>query len=225
MATWTWVLIAVGIVVVVGLFAVALFSQRRTARLRRNFGPEYDREVQAREGRRRAEAELRGREKQRARIEIKPLPAQTRVRFVAEWRDLQERFVDQPSNAVVAADGLVTRLMGARGYPTDGFQAQATLISVDYPDVVDNYRHAHGVYDRAGSQQADTEDLRGAFLHYRLLFDRLVQVAATDDATEERVGGDGPQAWPARHAANESVPSESIPPPGHPGYAHDGSGR
>ena len=224
MTAWTWVLIAVGIVVVVALLATALFSQRRTARLRRNFGPEYDREVQAREGRRRAEAELRGREKQRARYEIKPLPAQTRVRFVAEWRDLQERFVDQPSNAVVAADGLVTRLMGARGYPTDGFPAQATLISVDHPDVVDNYRHAHGVYDRAGSQQADTEDLRGAFLHYRLLFDRLIQLAATDDATEEavddRAGGDRRQSWPPRPAADPTGPQADYP-----GYAHNGGAR
>ena len=177
MAAWMWVLIAVGIVMVVGLAAAAAL-QRRTVRLRRNFGPEYERAMEEREGRRRAEAELRGREKQRARFEVTPLSEQARARFVAEWRGVQERFVDQPSHAVLAADSLVSRVMGARGYPIDGFDDQARLISVDHPDIVDDYRHAHGVHDRARSARTTTEDLRGAFLHYRLLFDQMVQGTA-----------------------------------------------
>jgi hypothetical protein len=70
--------------------------------------------VEAREGRRAAEADLREREKQHDLLDIKPLPEGMRARFAEEWRDAQARFVDQPSGAVVAADELVYKVMGAR---------------------------------------------------------------------------------------------------------------
>jgi transposase InsO family protein len=148
MATWVWILIVIAAVVVVAVVAMAA-RQRRTTALRHRFGPEYDRAVEAREGRRLAEADLRDREKQRARLDIRPLPEDTRVRFAKEWREVQERFVDQPSDAVVAADRLVYSVMEARGYPMGDFDAQADLVSVDHPDVVENYRFAHGIRERA----------------------------------------------------------------------------
>ena len=181
MATWVWVLIAVAAVVVVGLTAMAV-RQRRTTALRQRFGPEYDRAVEAREGRQAAEADLRDREKARARLDIKPLPEDMRVRFAQEWRDLQERFVDQPSDAVVGADRLVYRVMEARGYPMGDFDAQADLVSVDHPEVVENYRFAHGIHERAQARQTSTEDLREALLRYRSLFDELLR--ADDDRTD-----------------------------------------
>jgi hypothetical protein len=174
MATWVWILIIVAAVVVVAVIAMAA-RQRRTTALRQRFGPEYDRAVEAREGRRPAEADLRSREKQRAELDIRPLPEDTRVRFAEEWRDVQERFVDQPSDAVVAADRLVYSVMEARGYPMGDFDAQAGLVSVDHPDVVENYRIAHGIHERAQAQQAGTEDLREALLRYRSLFDELLE--------------------------------------------------
>ena len=170
MATWVWILIIIAAVVVVAVIAMAA-RQRRTTALRQRFGPEYDRAVEAREGRRPAEADLRDREKQRAQLDIRPLPEDTRVRFAAEWRDVQERFVDQPSDAVVDADRLVYSVMEARGYPMGDFDAQADLVSVDHPDVVENYRFAHGIHERAQAQQVSTEDLREALLRYRSLFD------------------------------------------------------
>jgi hypothetical protein len=174
MATWVWILIIVVAVVVVAVIAMAA-RQRRTTALRQRFGPEYDRTVEAREDRRLAEADLRNREKQRAELDIRPLPEDTRVRFAEEWRDVQERFVDQPSDAVVAADRLVYSVMEARGYPMGDFDAQAGLVSVDHPDVVENYRIAHGIHARAQAEQADTEDLREAMLRYRSLFDELLE--------------------------------------------------
>jgi hypothetical protein len=178
MATWAWILIAV-VVIVAALLAATAMRQRRTVMLRRRFGPEYERTVQERDDRRAAESDLRDRQKQRDRLDIRPLAEPARARFAAEWRELQERFVDQPSNAVLAADGLVYRVMSERGYPMDNFEAQAKLISVDHPSVVENYRFAHAVCERAQSQQASTEDLRAALLHYRSLFDDLLQ---SDDA-------------------------------------------
>lgn len=188
MAAWVWILIVVAVVVVVAVFAVAA-RQRRTTALRQRFGPEYDRAVQAQEGRRSAEAELRDREKQRAQLDIRPLPEDVRVRFAEEWREVQERFVDQPSDAVVAADRLVHSVMDARGYPMGDFDAQASLVSVDHPDVVENYRVAHAICERAQQQQASTEDLREALLRYRSLFGELLKA---DDGQAAVTAGRGP---------------------------------
>ena len=174
MATWVWILIVIAVVVVVAFIAMAA-RQRRTTALRQRFGPEYDRTVEAREDRRIAEADLRQREKQRARLDIRPLPEDMRARFGQEWQNVQERFVDQPSEAVVAADRLVYSVMEARGYPMGDFDAQADLVSVDHPEVVENYRFAHGIHERARERQASTEDLREALLRYRSLFGELLR--------------------------------------------------
>jgi hypothetical protein len=182
MPSWGWILIVIVIVVVVALIAMSMMRRRRTTMLRDRFGPEYDRTVQQSEGQRAAEADLLERQKERDRLEIRPLAEPTRARFTYEWNELQERFVDQPSNAVLAADGLVYRVMTARGYPMDNFDAQAKLISVDHPGVVENYRFAHAVYERAHAGSANTEELREAFLHYRSLFDDLLE---TDDVATQ----------------------------------------
>ena len=178
MAIWAWILIAIAAVAVVAFVAMAA-RQRRTTALRQRFGPEYDRAVEGRQDRRAAEADLRERERQRARLDIRPLPDGMRARFARDWQELQERFVDQPSEAVTAADRLVYQVMEACGYPMGDFEAQADLVSVDHPEVVENYRFAHGVRERAQTRQASTEDLREALLRYRSLFDELL--GAHDD--------------------------------------------
>jgi FtsZ-interacting cell division protein ZipA len=207
MATWAWILIVVAIVVVVALLAAMMMRQRRTTMLRQQFGPEYDRTMQERDDRGAAEADLRDRQRQRARLDIVPLAEPTRARFATEWREVQQRFVDQPSKAVVAADGLVYRVMAERGYPMEDFEAQAKLISVDHPTVVENYRFAHGVCDRAQTQQATTEDLRGALLRYRSLFDDLLQSddidghSPTDDRVAHAADSGEDQAQPPQRGA------------------------
>lgn len=202
MATWVWILIFIAAVVVVALVAMAL-RQRRTTALRQRFGPEYDRAVEAREGRGAAEADLRDREKQRAQLDIRPLPEGARVRFAQEWRDVQERFVDQPSEAVVAADRLVYGVMEARGYPMGDFDAQASLVSVDHPHVVENYRFAHGIRERAQAQQANTEDLREALLRYRSLFDELLRA---EDGQASATASRGPASAVDQAGADPSDP-------------------
>jgi hypothetical protein len=179
MATWAWIVIALAIVAVIALVVAIAMRQRRTTILRQRFGPEYDRAVHDRDGRRAAEADLLERQHQREQLDITPLSETERARFAAEWRQLQERFVDQPSHTVVAADDLVRRVMGARGYPMDNFEAQANLISVDHASIVENYRFAHSVCERATSQEISTEDLRAALLHYRSLFDDLLDAEQT----------------------------------------------
>jgi hypothetical protein len=195
---WIWVVIAIVVVVVVALVAVGA-RRRRTAMLRGHFGPEYDRAVENSEDQRAAEANLREREKQRAQFDLKPLPEATRLGFASEWRDLQERFVDQPAQATGAADTLITRVMEARGYPMKDFDAQAELVSVDHPDTVENYRYAHAVQQRAEMHQASTEDLREALLRYRSLFDELLRPEGNGAA-----GADG-QAQPAGYDSRQRV--------------------
>jgi hypothetical protein len=206
MATWVWILIVIAAVVIIAALAMAA-RQRRTTALRQRFGPEYDRAMQESQGRRPAEAELRDREKQRAQLDIRPLPENMRARFAEEWREVQERFVDQPSDAVVAADRLVHSVMEARGYPMGDFDAQADLVSVDHPEVVENYRVAHGIHQRAQQQQASTEDLREALLRYRSLFDELLQPG---DGQAPVTAGRGPGNIAGQRGADRGAPGPNA---------------
>jgi hypothetical protein len=177
METWEWIVIAVVALIVIGVVAWAV-SQRRTTRLRRQFGGEYDRTVERAENRRQAEVDLRDRTRQRNRLEIRPLSPAARDRYVTTWQSIQQRFVDQPVQAVADADALLTTVMSERGYPDD-FEQHVDLVSVDHPTVVENYRMAHAVRDRAFDGETTTEDLREALVHYRSLFEELLE---TDDA-------------------------------------------
>ena len=65
--------------------------------------------------------------------------------------------------------------MHERGYPVEeDFERRAADVSVDHPSVVENYRAAHGISVRAARNEADTEDLRQALVHFRALFEELL---------------------------------------------------
>jgi hypothetical protein len=217
MSTWLWILIIVVVVIIVAAAVAAMMRQRRTAMLRQRFGPEYDRAVGESENQRAAEAELRARERQRSRLDIRPLPEAARVRFAEQWRLVQERFVDQPAEASGEADVLVSRVMAERGYPMGDFAAQADLISVDHPDVVENYRIAHAIQERAAANQASTEDLRVALLRYRSLFEELLRpepgTAAedgTDAAAAQRAADTRPDAAGTAPEGSTTAPADDV---------------
>jgi hypothetical protein len=170
------------IVVVIALVVVLAFMvmrRQRTASLRRRFGPEYDRTLRE-HGPSRAEAVLLQREKRVEKLQLRPLTADERERFVTEWRTVQSQFVDDPNGAVTDADELVTRLMQARGYPMSDFEQRTADISVDHPRVVDNYRAAHEIALRHRRGEATTEDMRNALIYYRSLFDELLQTQSIE---------------------------------------------
>ena len=175
MQTWAWILIVIAVVV---LAAVAVFGwvQARRRGLRETFGPEYDRAVTEAPSRREAEAELDARRKRRDELNIRPLSPSAAGRYAHEWESVQVRFVDDPVGATRDADRLIDRVMADRGYPVEDFDAQADLVSVDHPDVVENYRAAHATHRAYGRGDASTEDLRQAMVHYRSLFEDLVRV-------------------------------------------------
>jgi hypothetical protein len=174
MDTWVWIVIVVAVLVVLALIAMSVMRKRRSTQLREGFGPEYDRTVEESGSRRRAEAELAEREKRREQLDIRPLTQAARDRYMDRWRDTQARFVDDPGSAVGDADTLVQEVMRERGYPTEDFEQRAADISVDHPQVVENYRAAHGTSLAHERGEASTEDLRQSLVHYRLLFEELL---------------------------------------------------
>jgi hypothetical protein len=169
MPGWGWALVAVGVIIVVALVVWQGMKAKRTRTLQQRFGPEYDRTIERADGRREAEADLAERARRRDELDIRPLPTASRDRYVEEWQRVQARFVDDPSGAVQEADTLIQSVMRERGYPVDDFEQRAADISVDHPQVVENYRHGHRL------ASGDTEEQRQAMVHYRALFDELVE--------------------------------------------------
>ena len=168
--------IVVGIIVIAALIVGAfLWSRRaRSAHLRDAFGPEYDRAVEARGDRAKAEADLAERESRVKKLDIRPLRAAERSEFTDRWNDVQARFVDDPARAVAFADALIGDVMKARGYPVSDSTSARGDISVDHPVVVEHYHKAHDIAVRDERGEASTEDLRQAMIHFRALFDDLV---------------------------------------------------
>jgi hypothetical protein len=182
----TGLLIAI-LVVLILLALLAIFAgrQRRSRKLQDTFGPEYDRTVEEAGDRRAAETELQERTERRAGFDIVPLEPEARARYIEAWRNTQAQFVDEPVEATREADRLITSVMRDRGYPVDDFEQRAADISVDHPQVVDDYRAAHAIAAANDRSEASTEDLRQALVHYRSLFEELLEDRHPDRSTTE----------------------------------------
>lgn len=182
MDTWIWVVLVIVALVAVALVVAAASRRRRTERLREGFGPEYDRAVDTAGDRGEAERELRERQERHEELDITPLSDGARTRYSEEWRAVQERFVDEPEHAVREADRLVQRVMAERGYPVeDDFERRAADVSVDHPDVVENFREGHRLVARHEAGEGDTESLRQAMVHFRSLFEELLEGGRTHE--------------------------------------------
>jgi hypothetical protein len=173
MSTGTIVVIIVAILVVAAIVAGIVYDTRRR-RLRRRFGPEYDRLVDQTGSRKKAEAELAARQRRVASLDIRPLDAAAQARYAENWVAVQEQFVDAPPEAMVGAQRLVMTVMRERGYPTDKSDQVLADLSVDHGSVLDHYRAASDISQRADDGAASTEELRQAMIHYRALFRDLL---------------------------------------------------
>ncbi len=136
--------------------------------------------------RREAEAELQRREQRVEHLDIRPLSATQRARFADAWRQVQAKFVDGPAAAVADADLLIAQVMEERGYPVGRFEERAADISVNHPEVVADYRAAHSLAQKSANGQATTEDLRQAMVHYRNLFEELLEGEPSKQREEVR---------------------------------------
>ena len=175
MPTWAWVVIVISAAMVCALIGWSVYRSRRRAGLQETFGPEYDRTLADAPTRREAEADLAERRKRREELEVRPLDPKARDRYMARWKQTQEQFVDDPEGAVGDADRLIQEVMRERGYPVEDFDQRAADLSVDHPEVISNYRAAHGISVANDRGKATTEDLRKAVVHYRALFTDLLE--------------------------------------------------
>ena len=92
---------------------------------------------------------------------LRPLTADAREAFRADWRRVEEMFVDRPASAVLQAEELVNELIRTRG------------VTLRHPRVAERYRAGHAVIDRHSQAKASTEELRQALLHYRGIYEDL----------------------------------------------------
>ena len=193
------VVLVVLALVAVGFLVAAMLRQIRSLRLRSRFGPEYDRTVEETGSRTEAEQRLEQRVHERHDLQIRDLDPAERERYTDAWRNVQSRFVDDPVGAVREADELCASLVAARGYPTEDFERQAALVSVDHADVVPSYRSAHELTLTAERSPAATDDLREAMVRYRALFEPLLGEPAGRGVEARTDSG-----WKPRHPDQET---------------------
>lgn len=193
MSTTEIVVLAVAVVAVLALVAalVAVARRRRQReQLRGTFGQEYDRTVEGADKRRDAERELLERKERHDALEIRPLSAASKQRYLAAWDGVQSRFVDSPVLALSEADALITRLLAERGFPTDDVRTQEDMLSVEHTHVLDGFRAGHAIEQANTVGSADTEQVRQGMLHFRQVFEELVSEGGDDpyptDETRDR---------------------------------------
>jgi hypothetical protein len=170
--------IIIAVIVVVAAVVVASAEMRR-ARLRRQFGPEYDRLVQQLGSRKKADAELAERQRRVQALPVRELSPEQQASYSGDWTAVQERFVDAPAEAVAAANALIWNVMRDRGYPTDDRNTSMDALSVHHGPALVGYRQTLELRP----ESASTEQLRETMIRYRALFEDLTDLRTTHDAT------------------------------------------
>jgi hypothetical protein len=180
MSTGVVIVIVVAVLLVAAVVAApTLMRDTGGARLKRRFGPEYERTLRQNEGDTKAtRQELSARVKRYGGIETRPVDAETAQRYGTRWNGVQARFVDEPGAAVAEADRLIGRLAAERGFPEPGTAAHFDALSVHHPHAMQGYRQAHALAEHAGAGgRRATEDLRQALVAARTLFDEMLRDA------------------------------------------------
>jgi hypothetical protein len=167
MSTGAIIGIIIAVIVVAAVVVVASAQLRRT-RMRRQFGPEYDR-LAKEIGPRKADAELTARQRRVEALDIHPVSAEQQARYSGDWTVVQERFVDAPAAAVSGADTLIWVVMRDRGYPADDRNASIEALSVYHARSLEGYRKTLDLR----TESATTEQLREALIRHRALFEDL----------------------------------------------------
>jgi hypothetical protein len=173
------------LLIVVGLISMAMARQRRTKRLQEQFGPEYERTLKKMGDKREAESDLEERIAHVDTLNIRPLTAEEVNRYALQWQDVQREFVDEPLLSLQKADRLIREVMKARGYPVEDFEQRVADISVNYPELVADYRGMHRIAIKEAPDSASTEDIRKAMIHGRALFENLISKSSEEEVSQE----------------------------------------
>ena len=168
MSTGAIIGIIIAVIVVVAAIVVASAELRR-ARMRRQFGPEYDRLAQELGSKKKADTELAARQRRVEALNIHELSPDQQASYSGDWTAVQERFVDAPTEAVSAAGTLIWEVMRDRGYPGDDKNASMEALTVYHASSLDGYRQTAGLR----TETATTEELREAMIRYRAMFEDL----------------------------------------------------
>ncbi|HEU4732859.1 MAG TPA: hypothetical protein VFT22_33420 [Kofleriaceae bacterium] len=178
---------AVAVAVIVIGAAVLVMQRQRSRQLRTHFGPEYDHAIEGFGQRRAAERALLDRARRVDKLEIRPLPALRRDELWTRWQAVQAQFVDDPGTAIREAHALLANVMHEQGYPTGRFNEEVELLSVHHPATIQHYREAHRLAEARARGQGSTEDLRQAMIHYRALFEDLLDLGIARDPHRKEV--------------------------------------
>ena len=209
-----------GLVLLVVIVAAVIVARRRRRRLADEFGPEYDHAV-ATHGRRRGAQELVARREHVDHLDLRDLTAEEHSTLVRRWQEVQARFVDHPAAAVTEADALISETMRLRGYPMDDIsddERREADLSVGYPGEVGLYRQASDIARRSHRNEATTEELRQAMVHYRSLFDSLAKARQGDGVDHARTErAERPPERPGERVGERPPVEGDVAPPVRPG--------
>jgi uncharacterized protein YneF (UPF0154 family) len=173
--TLVLVLAFVAALIVGGLIGTLMSRHQRTKRLQEKFGPEYEHTVSQMGDKRQAERELETRLDHVKKLAIRTLTAEEVDRFTSDWQTTQAEFVDEPLAAIRKADQLLSNVMKSKGYPVEDFEQGVADISVDFPELVVDYRGLHLIATRGDKEEVSTEEMRKAMIHARALFENLIK--------------------------------------------------
>lgn len=178
------ILVVVVLLVVAGLVGMVMARRRRTKNLQERFGPEYDHTLDKMGDQTQAERELEERIAHVQALHIRTLTAEEMNRFTLEWQATQAEFVDEPLSTLQKADRLIREVMKAKGYPVEDFEQRAADISVDYPELVRDYRGMHRIAIK--ESEAGTEEMRKAMVHGRTLFENLMKQEPKEEELNQK---------------------------------------
>ncbi len=179
-------IVVIVILLIIGVLAMmAVVRRQRTKRLQDRFGPEYDRAIDEIGDQRQAEKELEERVAHVNTLHIRQLSAEEVNRYALQWQDTQREFVDEPLKALQKGDRLIREVMKAKGYPVEDFEQRVADISVDYPELVTDYRGMHRIAIKESKDKVSTEEMRQAMVHGRALFENLMKQASKEEEIDQ----------------------------------------
>lgn len=176
--TWQMIAIAAGAAALVIVIAAAMMMRssrkRKSQRLQKEFGTEYQTAVATNGDRKLAERDLELRKQRVESYKLRELSNDEVQRFANRWRQVQAEFVSEPVAAVARADELLLSVMGARGYDVSSDERRAADLSIGHPIDAAAYREARAVAAQSAHGSASTEDLRRAMLAYGQVMDDML---------------------------------------------------
>ena len=179
--------------VLVALVVWGLVSSERRRRerdaLRERYGAEFDRAVEEHGSRRAAVADLQARESEHQTLSLRDLNEADLELVRQHMARAQYRFVEDPADALLRVERVMTEVLRAKGYPLPEDRSQAArLFSVDHPEHAQSVR---GVFSKG--TDGDVDDLRTRFLEARKTIQDVTgasYVLADADAGTDRPADD-----------------------------------